>query len=300
MRKLFIVALTVLCCGLNSVSWAKGGDLLVISYFPEKGVYDKDTLLDLVTKTERLLSIRDDRQQPLFESIDGLSTENIIVSQGDQVRFRRLVEKREMTPTGLQTLKSLVNTHPLLHDKLADHDGKQLHLWLRLNSTLSSDQSAPIFDQVMQVLDNTNQCLRQQANGALRQGVYEEWSLETDNKNLSDIYQSLSSLTETSQENSLVAYSATDLIGYLKQSMLQQLVNMKDSSEIEQLYMIAESVRSRHLHDLASPNFQKLKIVRMKSGRYKDLETSFFQSQLIRRWQASDQTYQVLDCRQPS
>lgn len=287
----------LICLGLSN-AWAKGDDLLVVSYFPKQGVYHKDTLLDLVTKTERLLAIRDNKSEPLFQSIDSLSTENIIVPQGDEVRFRRLVEKREMTQDGLSTLKALVNSHPLLHDKLADPQGNQLHLWLRLNQSLSSNTYQRVFDQVMSVLGENQQCQRKLNTGALDQTTYEEWSLTSHHHDVSDLYQRLLALTQSTQKQALVAYSATDLIGYLKQSMMQQPVNVGDSSEIEQLYMIAESVRSRHLHDLATPSFKKLKLVRMQQGELSEMDTSFFESQLIRQWKASEQTYQVLDCRQ--
>ena len=77
-------------------------------------------------------------------------------------------------------------------------------------------------------------------------------------------------------------------------------VDADNAAEIEQLYMIAESVRSRHLHDLANPDFSRLKLVRMSKLGSEKPRVQEFTSELIRQWQASEFNYTTLDCRQSS
>lgn len=275
-------------------------DLLVISYFPKEGVYDKSTLTQLVGKTEKLWTIKDQDGQSVFKNIDSLATENIIVAQQDSVRFRRLIENRELTKSGLSTLKKLVNTHPLLHDRLADASGEQLHIWMRVNKALSDKEKSIVVQSALTILDENNYC-EAKDKGTLANTHYQEWQLTADKrKPISAIYQTLKATTNNIKQQAITAYSATDLINYLKQSMSQEDVNATDSAEIEQLYMIAESVRSRHLHDLANPDFSRLKLVRLGDSKNTDASMDGFDSRLIRQWQASTFNYKTLDCRKPS
>ena len=116
---------------------------------------------------------------------------------------------------------------------------------------------------------------------------------------MNERYKSLKASTNILKEQSILAYSASDLIGYLKHSMSDgEAVNDNSSAEIEQLYMIAESVRSRHLHDLANPDFSRLKLVRMSDTGSEKTKIQDFSADLIRQWQANDSNYVSLDCRQ--
>jgi hypothetical protein len=273
-------------------------DLLVVSYYPENGVYDINTLINLVKNTEKLWTIKDQSNQSVFSNIDSLATENIIMSQQDTVRFRRLIEKRELMPSGLLALKKLVNTHPLLHDRLADQTGKQLHIWLRTKPGIDDESKTLILSDVLKILNSGKHC-HVSESGILSNITYQEWQLKSKGVTpISTIYENLEIATDIIKKQSLSAYSATDLIGDLKRSMGQgEEVNTLDSSEIEQLYMIAESVRSRHLHDLANPDFSRLKLVRLVKGDFTIRNIDVFDSELTRQWQANENNYQVLDCR---
>ena len=281
---------------LPAMSMAAEDDLLVLSVFPKNGVYDKSTLTNLVKNTEKLWTIKDESGTSAFKTIDSLATENIIVAQQDSVRFRRLIESRELTGSGLKTLQKLVNSHPLLHDRLADAGGEQLHIWLRVNA--SSHAKKQLLESVRSVITQGESCSVSK-QGWLSDVRYEEWKLKSENKqSTSDVYKKLLTTTESIKKESILAYSATDLIQYLKQSMSNgNLVDSNNSAEIEQLYMIAESVRSRHLHDLANPDFSRLKLVRMSNINSDKTRVSGFSTDLIRQWKATDSNYLTLDCR---
>ncbi|MFY0641813.1 MAG: hypothetical protein JXR16_12255 [Bermanella sp.] len=281
---------------LPAMSMAAEDDLLVLTVFPKNGVYDKSTLTNLVKNTEKLWTIKDETGSSVFKTIDSLATENIIVAQQDSVRFRRLIESRELTDSGLKTLKSLVNSHPLLHDRLADAKGEQLHIWLRVNS--NSNVKKELLESVRSIISQGESC-KVSKQGFLSDIRYEEWKLISENReSLSQLYKKLLKSTENIKDQSILAYSATDLIQYLKQSMSNGiLVDSNNSAEIEQLYMIAESVRSRHLHDLANPNFSRLKLVRMSNINSDKTRVDDFSTDLIRQWVATDSNYLTLDCR---
>lgn len=291
-----LVSLLISWLVLPAMSIAAEDDLIVISVFPKDGVYDKSTLTRLVKNTEKLWSITDESGSSVFKTIDSLATENIIVAQQDSVRFRRLIERRELTDTGLKTLKGLVNSHPLLHDRLADSNGEQFHVWLRVNNT--SDVKQDFLESVSSIITQGESC-KASKQGLLSDVRYEEWQLISDkSESLSNRYKKLFRSTESIKEQSILAYSATDLIQYLKQSMSNgNLVDSNNSAEIEQLYMIAESVRSRHLHDLANPDFSRLKLVRMSNVKSDKTMFDEFSTDLIRQWVATDSNYLTLDCR---
>ncbi|MGR6873392.1 hypothetical protein ACU6U9_14040 [Pseudomonas sp. HK3] len=281
------------------MSMASEDDLLVISIYPKNGVYDKNTLIDLVGKTEKLWTIKNKSGSSAFKTIDSLATENIIVAQQDSVRFRRLIENRELTDSGLKTLKNLVNTHPLLHDRLADKNGEQLHIWMRAKDPLTNESKKELLLSALAIFGQSEEC-KTNSDGMLLNVSYEEWKLTSSKpKPMNERYKSLKASTNMMKEHSILAYSASDLISYLKHSMSDgEAVNDNSSAEIEQLYMIAESVRSRHLHDLANPDFSRLKLVRMSETGSEKTKIQDFSSDLIRQWQANDSNYVSLDCRQ--
>lgn len=299
-NKVFI-ALLISWLVLPAESMASEDDLLVITLYPKHGVYNKATLMDLVGKTEELWTIKSEDGSSSFNSIDNLATENIIVAQQDAVRFRRLIEKRELTPSGLTTLKKLIDRHPLLHDRLVDRYGEQLHIWLRLNKPLNLLDKKELMASALNILGEGESC-EISSQGMLVNVNYEEWKLTSSvRKPINEIYKNLKSSTDDIKKNSIFAYSASDLIADLKQSMSNGAkVDADNAAEIEQLYMIAESVRSRHLHDLANPDFSRLKLVRMSKLGSEKPRVQEFTSELIRQWQASEFNYTTLDCRQSS
>lgn len=291
----------------------------VISLLPANGVYQADTLQQLVRASESLWQLKTPQQQPLIRQLDSLASMNVIVAQQQDIRFRRLIEQRELSQAGLKRLARLVEQHPLLQRRLVSADGQATHLWLRLSDDAPSDSLQRLTDQLQQQLALAGQPCIQQAvqQGPLYGQQMSRWhyQLTAASRQQADGRRALQQLARAQQQLSQSdaapaaldgrLYSAVDLLRYLGNLLGDQLLDEqglpRDNNTLAQMYMMAESLRSRDLHSLARPDFRQLQLVAI--GHRQPLAApSLDHYQLIHtsHWQADTQSYRVLDCRSPA
>jgi hypothetical protein len=296
-KRHFIYACLFTLLALPAGVLAKDSDWLVVTLYPSQGVYSAKELSTLVPAVESLWTLKDRQQRTFIKNIDSLATENTIVAQGDSVRFRRLIEQRELTDTGLKTLKTIVNEHPLLQSRIADASGESLNIWVKLKYEYTKEEQRHLLAKITNTLQaKYTSCM------TAKKGPLMDMSLQAvDVKPLasSTPLSAFKLLEKTSLQygkGALQNYSAVDLLSTLNSSMNPDQA-ITSNEQIEQLYMIAESVRSRHLHSLASPSFKRFKLMRViKSGTdFPDLNG--FTAINKNNWSATDSNYQALECR---
>ena len=64
-----------------------------------------------------------------------------------------------------------------------------------------------------------------------------------------------------------------------------------------QLYLIAESLRSRDLQDLARPDFQRLKLVALGRQRSSAPNLPGYRLETTAQWSSTPNSYLTVDCR---
>lgn len=278
------------------------GEWVVISVYPEGGVYQQSLLKQLVSITQNAWKVKDSEGRNAIKIMDNIATENTIVGQGDTVRFRRLIDQDVFQPGGLSQLQGIVNEHPVLNNRLADEKGEAFHVWVKLARPYSEKEKSKITNQLMASLGSVSKACLAKDDGPLADFRYTEWTfLKQENINTLETYQRLQTLTKSLQDTAWASYSVTDLISVLNDAYQEKAESeLTSSDQVEQLYMIAESLRSRHLHHLSSPDFRRVKLVVIDKDHDESIKLSGFSSKKNQSWKASDDSYFTLDCRSAS
>lgn len=313
-----LMLLCVLPLGLLPLSAAQAEQALqndewqVISLYPPKGVYQAELLPQLVAAVESLWQVQDDAGEPLLRNIDSLASMNVIVAQKEEVRFRRIIEKGELTPDGMQRLRALVEDHPLVQRRLVSAAGDATHLWLRLKKPATAAGLSRLTQQLADSLHHSGtQCAQVDNRQGPLNGLYmTQWQYETAGR--ADGVAALQALAVAQQQLSQADgapdaahgrnYSALNLLSYLGGILGGDLLDAnglpKSNAALAQMYMMAESLRSRDLQALARPDFRQLQLVVL--GHQRPLTAPPLpQYQLTHTsiWQANARDYRVLDCR---
>src|SRR5690606_38167576 len=158
-------------------------DWLALTLYPGGDLYQAEHLQRLVGATQNLWQVADDQGRTPIRALDSLASTNAIAAQGVDVRFRRLIETRELTPAGLRTLAGLVDGHPLLGPRLvtAQHDG--MHFWLRLAHPYAAADKAELLLGYAKRLaaDFAPGCrVASGATGSLQGLHLQEWTLQAE------------------------------------------------------------------------------------------------------------------------
>lgn len=284
----------------------------VISLYPPHGVYQAELLVQLVAAVEGLWQVQDSAGEPLLRTVDSLASMNVIVAQQDEVRFRRIIEKGELNAAGMQRLQALVEEHPLVQRRLVSADGSATHLWLRLKKPATAEGLQQLSEHLAASLNAAGtQCVSVPENQGPLAGLYmTQWQYDTPQR--ADGVAALQALAAAQQQlqNAPGApdsqhgrnYSALNLLSYLGGILGGELLDAnglpQSNAALAQMYMMAESLRSRDLQALARPDFRQLQLVVL--GHKAPLSAPpLAQYQLTHTsiWQASARDYRVLDCR---
>jgi hypothetical protein len=290
--------LWLLCVALP----AGAQDWLALTLYPGGELYQAEHLQRLVGATQNLWEVKDAEGRTPIQTLDSLASTNAIAAQGDDVRFRRLIETRELTPAGLQTLAGLVERHPLLGPRLvtAQHDGT--HFWLRLARPYAEADKAELALHYAKRLaaDYGAACrVASGTQGALQGFNLQEWTLQTTGQvpPRTTTLEGLQQATATLRERSLQAYSAADILVYLRQVLNGESGLPGSDDEVAQFYLVAESLRSRDLQDLARPDFQRLKLVALGRQRADTPSLPGYRLESAAQWSSTPNSYLTVDCR---
>ncbi|WP_220814659.1 hypothetical protein [Pseudomonas paralcaligenes] len=290
--------LWLLCVALP----AGAQDWLALTLYPGGDLYQAEHLQRLVGATQNLWEVKDAQGRTPIQSLDSLASTNAIATQGDDVRFRRLIEVRELTPAGLETLAGLVERHPLLGPRLVTAQRDGTHFWLRLARPYPEGEKAELMVSYARRLaaDFAPQCrVASGVEGALQGFQLSEWTLQAEGAvpPRTSTLQALQQATATLRERSLQTYSAADILIYLRQVLNGESGLPASDDEVGQLYLIAESLRSRDLQDLARPDFQRLKLVALGRERTVAPTLPGYRQDASARWSSTPNSYLTVDCR---
>jgi hypothetical protein len=290
--------LWLLCVALP----AGAQDWLALTLYPGGELYQAEHLQRLVGATQNLWQVKDAQGHTPIQSLDSLASTNAIAVQGDDVRFRRLIETRELTPTGLKTLAGLVERHPLLGPRLVTAAGDGTHFWLRLARPYAEADKAELLLSYAKRLavDFAPGCqVASGAQGALQGYTLQEWTLQAAGPvpSRTTTLQGLQQAAATLRQRSLQAYSAADILVYLRQVLNGESGLPVSDDEVAQLYLIAESLRSRDLQDLARPDFQRLKLVALGRQRSSAPNLPGYRLETTAQWSSTPNSYLTVDCR---
>lgn len=290
--------LWLLCLALP----AGAQDWLALTLYPGGELYQAGHLQRLVGATQNLWEVKDARGRTPIQSLDSLASTNAIAAQGDDVRFRRLIETRELTPAGLQTLAGLVERHPLLGPRLVTSAGDGTHFWLRLARPYAEADKAELLQHYARRLaaDFAPGCrVASGAEGALQGLHLQEWALQAAGPvpPHSVTLQALQQATAGLRQRSLQAYSAADILVYLRQVLNGESGLPASDGEVAQFYLVAESLRSRDLQDLARPDFQRLKLVALGREHAEVPSLPGYHLETTAQWSSTPNSYLTVDCR---
>ncbi|HLD68130.1 MAG TPA: hypothetical protein VJA19_19090 [Pseudomonas sp.] len=281
---------------------AGADDWLALTLYPGGSVYQPPHLRTLVGATQNLWSLQDAQGRTPLKALDSLATSNAIVVQGDDVRFRRLIEPAELDPAGLRTLADLVEQHPVLGPRVITGALDGTHFWFRLAQPYTQAEQAELLDRYASQLAGAfgPQCrVEPGAQGALAGLHLTEWGLSADSEVPPPVetLKRLDRLAGQLRQDMLLAYSAADLLAYLKNVLNQEHGLPASDDEVAQLYMIAESLRSRDLQDLARPNFQRLSLVALGRTVPPAPTLDGYRASTTAAWSARPNSYLIVDCR---
>lgn len=293
-----------LLCLLCLATPAMADDWLALTLYPGGTVYQSGHLEKLVGVTQSLWTLRDDQGATPLKALDSLASTNAIATQGEDVRFRRLIETRELSPAGLKTLEALVEQHPLLGPRLVTAQRDGTHFWLRLAQPYSERQQSALLARYAEQLAGAfgGQCRVEegQAKGALHGLRLTEWEMQAER----DIPPAISTLHDLDRlgralrKDMTLAYSAADVLAYMKAVLNGEQGLPASGDEVAQLYMIAESLRSRDLQDLARPDFQRLNLVALGPQSSPPAPAlAGYRTTTAASWSASPHSYLIVDCR---
>lgn len=290
--------LWLLCLALP----AGAQDWLALTLYPGGDLYQAAHLQQLVGATQKLWTLQDGAGRTPIRALDSLASTNAIAVQGDDVRFRRLIETRELTPAGLQTLADLVEQHPLLGPRLVTPQHDATHFWLRLAHPYGEAERAELLRRYASQLaaDFGAQCRVAAGTAGALQGLsLSEWQLQAEGAQPEPVatLQQLERSTVALRKQSLQAYSAADILIYLKRVLNGEASLPASRDEVAQLYLIAESLRSRDLQDLARPDLQRLNLVALGRGQPATPNIAGYRIEGTATWSSSPTSYLTVDCR---
>lgn len=290
--------LWLLCLALP----AGAQDWLALTLYPGGELYQAAHLQQLVGATQQLWSVQDAAGRTPIRALDSLASTNAFAVQGDDVRFRRLIELRELNPAGLAKLAELVEQHPLLGPRLVAPGHDATHFWLRLARPYSAAEQAELLQRYAGQLaaDFGGQCRVAPGTAGALQGLsLSEWQLQAEGAVPEPVatLQQLERSAVTLRQSMLQAYSAADILLYLKRVLNGETSLPTSRDEVAQLYLIAESLRSRDLQDLARPDFQRLNLVALGRGQAAAPHIAGYRTAGVAQWSASPTSYLTVDCR---
>jgi hypothetical protein len=290
--------LWLLCVALP----AGAQDWLALTLYPGGELYQAGHLQRLVGATQNLWQVKDAEGHTPIQTLDSLASTNAIAAQGDEVRFRRLIETRELTPAGLKTLAGLVERHPLLGPRLVSDERDGTHFWLRLARPYAEADKAELLLHYAKRLaaDYGPACrVASGARGTLQGFHLQEWTLQAAGQvpPRTSTLQALQQATGDLRQHSLQAYSAADILVYLRQVLNGESGLPASDGEVAQFYLVAESLRSRDLQDLARPDFQRLKLVALGRERAETPSLAGYQLEAKAQWSSTPNSYLTVDCR---
>lgn len=310
MRKRYLLLVSLL---LTLTSFSAQSEWHAITLYPPSGVYHADFLPPMVAAVESLWTVQNAHTQPILDVIDSIASMNVIVAENNDVRFRRIIELQELDDEGIQRMRALVDTHPLVQRRLVSADGGATHLWLQMRQPVATDSLQQLMSQLQNSLEQHMhiQCRSVGAqHGTLANRYLTQWHYQSTTNTssltaleaLSKAQQYLASNIQGADVQGSQYYSALDLLAYLGRILDPDLINrhgLPDSDmAVAQMYLLADSLRSRDLQALASPDFRQLQMVIM--GHNKPLPAppvSGYQLSHRRQWQGNVKNYGVLDCR---
>lgn len=240
-----------------------------ITLYPPQPVYSADTLHRLVVTTQHLLDpALADGVTPLAGA-DGLASMNAIEAQDGELRFRRLIEMRELDAAGLQRMRTLIDSHPLLRQRVVSPDGRSTHLWLRFPATADAAavRTASSHYAARVAADFGASC-RVRSAGAdddLRGTWFQQWQFQTETAvPAGQALQALRSSGRELGQHSEQHWSAAELFEQLLGAMATPAPTTDGGWQ--QLYAVAESLRNRDLRNLASPDWSRLTLAALGRG----------------------------------
>ena len=309
MRKTIgVFLLSVLGCAAPLAQPAS--DWQAITLYPPAGIYQADFLPAMVAATESLWQVQDQQGKPVLKTIDSIASMNVIVAQDDEVRFRRIIELKELDRAGLQRMQTLVEQHPLVRRRLVTADGQATHIWLRPQTAVDQQDLQRLTRQLQQTLQQQLpvSCRMTDPQQGPLAGLYlSEWQFETTARPaglqalraLDKAAQQLSVNTESDQ---VQLYSALSLLSYLGGILGAELLDKHgmpvSDMAVLQMYMLAESLRSRDLQALARPDFRQLQLVMLGHQQLPAVpELTGYQLSHTHHWQGTPEQYRILDCR---
>lgn len=273
---------------------------LALTLYPGGSVYQVPHLRTLQQVTQSLWEIKDERGEGPLSALDSLATTNAIAIQGDDVRFRRLIEARELTPAGMKRLARLVERHPVLGHRLVTGDGEGTHFWFRLGGNYSRKQQTALLDsygrRMAQAFGDTC-AFASPDEGPLTGLERMEWQWRGDRAG--NIVETLEHLAELRPQGRSIfmSWSAADLLAYLRQTLGEEPGLPSTREEVAQLYTVAESLRSRHLQDLARPDFRALRMVVLGRRIPDPPSLPGYELTGSHHWRADSRNYRIVDCR---
>lgn len=276
---------------------AQDSDWLVVTLYPNQGVYSAEELSKLVPIIESLWTLEDKQNRTFIRNIDSITTENTVVAQADSVQFRRLVELNDLAESGLKKIKTIADEHPLLQRRIVDDSGESLNIWVNLKYPYGKEEQRTLLTTITTALRAQYEACSVRNIGPLTGMSLQSVDLEPLANTLPlDTFKQLSKANSEYGKGALQSYSAGDILSMLNRSMNPNQA-ITSSEQIEQLYMIAESVRSRHLHALASPSFKRFKLTRLVKSGAELPSLSGFNTTKTHNWSANESNYQTLECR---
>lgn len=276
---------------------AQDSDWLVVTLYPSQGVYSAEELSKLVPVIESLWTLEDKQNRTFIRNIDSITTENTVVAQAESVQFRRLVELNDLTEPGLKKIRTIADEHPLLQRRIVDDSGESLNIWVNLKYPYGKEEQRTLLTTITTALRAQYEACSVRNIGPLTGMSLQSVDLEPLANTLPlDTFKQLSKANSEYGKGALQSYSAGDILSMLNRSMNPNQA-ITSSEQIEQLYMIAESVRSRHLHALASPSFKRFKLTRLVKSGAELPSLSGFNTTKTHNWSANESNYQTLECR---
>ncbi|MFT6449502.1 MAG: hypothetical protein ACJAW8_001868 [Oleispira sp.] len=276
---------------------AQDSDWLVVTLYPSQGVYSAEELSKLVPVIESLWTLEDKQNRTFIRNIDSITTENTVVAQAESVQFRRLVELNDLAESGLKKIKTIADEHPLLQRRIVDDSGESLNIWVNLKYPYGKEEQRTLLTTITTALRTQYEACSVRNIGPLTGMSLQSVDLEPLANTLPlDTFKQLSKANSEYGKGALQSYSAGDILSMLNRSMNPNQA-ITSSEQIEQLYMIAESVRSRHLHTLASPSFKRFKLTRLVKSGAEFPHLSGFNTTKTHNWSANESNYQTLECR---
>lgn len=296
MRKLAALWLMLAPLAASAQEWA------AITLYPASPVYSADTLSRLVISTQHLMDPALAGGVTPLAGVDGLASMNTIEAQDGELRFRRVIEARELDAGGLQRMRALIDGHPLLRQRLVSPNGRSTHLWLRFPraTTTSAVRAASSHYAARVAADFGTSCRVRSAHtgDALDGKWFQQWQFQAGAPVPATV--ALQALRDSGRElarHSEQHWSAAELFEQLLTAMATP-APVTDDGWL-QLYAVAESLRNRDLRNLASPDWSRLTLAALGRGEHPTPTLTGYRLHSQDGWSDQQQPLLVVDCTHP-